>query len=224
VFFSPTRRCGDCGYYLDLTYFSFKSFKSAERGDRQTRCRVCQAEYYRRYYRKNAARYKARVAANNKLIRRRNRQRLHDYLRDQSCADCGIRDFAVLEFDHRDPASKRALISDLVRTARAWRTIVAEIQKCDVVCANCHRRRTARYFGWHKQAEPMPPPLPALPKRGTPEYERLKSRRSGRARRHRNRFLVWQYLVEHPCAICGINDPIVLEFDHWKASRAISAG
>jgi hypothetical protein len=105
-------------------------------------------------------------------------------------------------------------VSALVGAAFSWSTVLTEIAKCDVVCANCHRKRTARQFGWHKLAEPVATLLPDLPKRGTSDYERVKSRRSGLARRHRNRLLVWQYLAKHPCVVCGADDPVVLDFDH----------
>ena len=90
---------------------------------------------------------------------------------------------------------------------------MAEIDKCDVVCANCHRRRTARHFGWHKLM-PKSIVLPLLPVRGTADYEGVKSRRSRLARQQRNRVLVWNYLRAHPCTICGDTDPVVLKFDH----------
>jgi hypothetical protein len=32
----------------------------------------------------------------------------------------------------------------------AWATILAEIEKCEVVCANCHRRRTAARMGYFR--------------------------------------------------------------------------
>jgi hypothetical protein len=53
----------------------------------------------------------------------------------------------VLEFDHlRD---KRANVSSLVQNGEL-RRIRGEIEKCDVVCANCHRRRTARRGNWYR--------------------------------------------------------------------------
>jgi hypothetical protein len=51
----------------------------------------------------------------------------------------------VLEFDHlRD---KLFSIGNKL-SSRSWKSILAEIEKCDVVCANCHRRRTGRRKGF----------------------------------------------------------------------------
>ena len=67
-----------------------------------------------------------------------------DYFAIHPCADCGERDPLVLEFDHlRD---KRFNIGSAL-PYRNWETILAEIEKCEVVCANCHRRRTAHRMG-----------------------------------------------------------------------------
>jgi hypothetical protein len=50
----------------------------------------------------------------------------------------------VLEFDHlRD---KRFPIGQKL-AVRRWTSILVEIEKCEAVCANCHRRRTARRRG-----------------------------------------------------------------------------
>jgi hypothetical protein len=77
---------------------------------------------------------------------RRTRWRYHaevlDQLRSVPCADCGER-FAQcsMDFDHRDPATKLARVTSMVGRAGLQR-ILAEAAKCDIVCANCHRRRT----------------------------------------------------------------------------------
>ena len=71
-------------------------------------------------------------------------QWLLDYFVEHPCADCGETDPVVLEFDHlRD---KRFNIGPELANY-AWEDIVEEIAKCEVVCANCHRRRTARRRG-----------------------------------------------------------------------------
>ena len=67
-------------------------------------------------------------------------QYLIEYFRDHPCVDCGEGDPIVLEFDHlRDKSF--AIGQALVK--RSWQSILDEMKKCEVVCANCHRRRTA---------------------------------------------------------------------------------
>lgn len=58
------------------------------------------------------------------------------------CADCGYRQHAtMLEFDHRDRATKSFTISSQGR-GRKWATVWEEVRKCDVVCKACHMKRT----------------------------------------------------------------------------------
>ncbi|HJW49925.1 MAG TPA: hypothetical protein VJ726_10950 [Candidatus Limnocylindria bacterium] len=64
-----------------------------------------------------------------------------DALRDVPCLDCGRRfPPCVMQFDHREPATKKFVISRSRTLAHA--TLLAEVAKCDIVCANCHRDRT----------------------------------------------------------------------------------
>lgn len=60
----------------------------------------------------------------------------------QGCADCGYNASAyALQFDHVRGEKKQA-VSDLVRSDYGWDTIVEELTKCEIVCANCHAVRT----------------------------------------------------------------------------------
>jgi hypothetical protein len=46
-----------------------------------------------------------------------------------------------MDFDHRPGEPKRMAVSRMIgRVGTA--TMMAEVAKCDIVCANCHRRRT----------------------------------------------------------------------------------
>tara|TARA_R110002051_G_scaffold207771_1_gene273584 strand:+ start:169 stop:471 length:303 start_codon:yes stop_codon:yes gene_type:complete len=65
------------------------------------------------------------------------------------CIECGEEDPIVLEFDHRDRTTKNFAIANGCSQKLALGIIEEEMAKCDVLCANCHRRKTAkesRYF------------------------------------------------------------------------------
>lgn len=66
-----------------------------------------------------------------------------------ACLDCGMivteDNYYCFDFDHRDPQNKDFAVSTKSRNfSRA--TLLDEINKCDLVCANCHRHRTMRQF------------------------------------------------------------------------------
>jgi hypothetical protein len=62
------------------------------------------------------------------------------FLKTKSCFDCWTKDFRVIEFDHlRD---KKYNISD--KKSSRLSSLMEEINKCDVVCCNCHRIRTMK--------------------------------------------------------------------------------
>jgi hypothetical protein len=63
-----------------------------------------------------------------------------DELKAGPCADCGG-DFPpfVKDWHHRDPDSKSFNVSE--RWGRSKEILLAEIEKCDLLCANCHRIR-----------------------------------------------------------------------------------
>lgn len=74
----------------------------------------------------------------------RNRQHVSEYLKSHPCIVCGEQDIVVLEFDHRDPAQKECNIAEAVNhRCFSLKRLVQEMEKCDVLCANCHRRKTA---------------------------------------------------------------------------------
>jgi len=53
------------------------------------------------------------------------------------CSICGLVDNpAVYDFHHRDPKEKDVGISQ----AKSWAAIEKELEKCDLVCSNCHRK------------------------------------------------------------------------------------
>lgn len=135
----PTKRCNACGGVFPLAAFH----RNRSRPDGlQNRCKACNIARNKRWYRDNPG---ARAARMDDYARQR-REGLHlrilVFLREHPCVDCGEADPVVLEFDHlRDKVRN---ISAMVNARMPWRSIEAEIEKCEVVCANCHRRRTAQ--------------------------------------------------------------------------------
>lgn len=62
----------------------------------------------------------------------------------QGCVDCGYNKHAIaLQFDHVSD-NKKGSVSNLIRSDYAWSTILEEINKCEIRCANCHAVVTAR--------------------------------------------------------------------------------
>lgn len=81
--------------------------------------------------------------------RERNRKFLYEFLSSSACMDCGEDEIACLQIDHQ--RDKRYEMRDMVKNRVSIKTIEAELDKCHVVCANCHMRRTAKTQDWYRR-------------------------------------------------------------------------
>lgn len=79
-----------------------------------------------------------------KRHRVRIRENLLEYLSTKQCVDCGENDPIVLEFDHVDRKKKLRNVARFISGHWSWKTVLVEIGKCEIRCANCHRRKTYR--------------------------------------------------------------------------------
>lgn len=122
-----TRTCHRCKVEqpIDQFYVDAEARATVRRGKKTRQpCRSCNQRY----------------AAE----RRAPRQAIVDKIKAESgCVDCGLHPeySQVLEFDHRPDEVKLFHISDKMTTGTV-EDLMAEIAKCDIVCANCHRVRT----------------------------------------------------------------------------------
>lgn len=154
-------RCSVCGGVKPSSAFSF-SDRAA--GSLNWYCRACHAAYRRAHYLANKSEYIRRASTQVRGRRELNRREVLIYLATHPCVDCGVTDPVVLEFDHRSPDEKITEVSRLM-VAKRWSRVLSEIEKCDVRCVNCHRRRTSRQFGWAKSREvPRPVRAPGIEK------------------------------------------------------------
>jgi len=99
-------------------------------------CELCKTWRRREVWKRLRAEMNERSATRRNLMRRRVLQ----FLQLHPCVDCGERDIRVLQFDHIRPATKEKAVAHMYRTS--WPRVEAEIAKCLVRCANCHKKRS----------------------------------------------------------------------------------
>lgn len=105
-------------------------------------CRSCQAAYQRRWYAMNREVVKERSRRSGQLKYAEAKELIRS-LKDRPCADCGLRfPPEAMDFDHVR-GKKVQMISRMRWGRTSIDRILTEVAKCDVVCANCHRLRTA---------------------------------------------------------------------------------
>jgi hypothetical protein len=130
------KKCNYCKIEKEESLFSW-AIKDVKR---QPRCKECQNKLTRKHYKHRKSKYKAAKDERHKI-----RQNLVlELLLKKSCVDCGESDPIVLDFDHINPKKKEFCVSQGVRDCRPIEIILEEISKCEIRCANCHRRKTSR--------------------------------------------------------------------------------
>jgi hypothetical protein len=86
-----------------------------------------------------------------KQLAQRDKQNLKRKLAEikeaSGCVDCGINNHIILDFDHL--RNKKYNISRMIHDGFSWKAIKKEIEKCEIVCANCHRIRTYNRLTQH---------------------------------------------------------------------------
>lgn len=80
---------------------------------------------------------KLKEQARKSCVRRR--KVLEGLKAGKSCIKCGESHMACLDFHHRDPSTKDFQITEGV-FRYAIEKVLAETEKCDILCANCHRK------------------------------------------------------------------------------------
>jgi hypothetical protein len=103
-------------------------------------CTSCRKIHDSEYYQKNKKKKQAKM----KERRERMRLSLKELKEGKPCTDCGYSyPSYVMQFDHLDPLRKSFTIANIVSNGRhSWDKVLKEIEKCDLVCANCHAIRT----------------------------------------------------------------------------------
>jgi hypothetical protein len=138
------KKCSKCGNEHPIEFFSWKSKKDNRRSPT---CKSCARMYGVAYYANNAIIMKQNARRSNCRRIADNQQLYYDYLLKHPCV-CGESDPVTLDPDHN--YDKVDNVSVMIRGGWAWETILIELGKCTIRCANCHRKRTARQQNWKK--------------------------------------------------------------------------
>lgn len=128
------KTCPKCTKSKSLNDFCVRS-KSKD--GRQPWCKECTTKRFKEYYKENPVAYKERAAK----IEKEARDLMHDLKDNKPCVDCNrLFPFYVLDYHHKDSSKKTTEVGNLTCYGKA--RVLEEIQKCDLLCANCHRLRT----------------------------------------------------------------------------------
>lgn len=146
-----TRICSECGKEknLDTEFTRHRQSK----GGRLPYCRSCKALKDAAYYLlpENQTKIKERARQYYQDNKEDRLRAIKNYQRDKKleavavkggkCERCEFDHPAALQFHHRDPETKMFdITSKTLSMPRKfpWETILTEIEKCDLLCANCH--------------------------------------------------------------------------------------
>lgn len=129
--------CTKCGLSKDEE----KDFSWSIRGvKRHSSCNECRAKERMDYYKRNKEK-ELKYKGKRQVTKREDARRfVVDYLKQHPCIDCGQDDFMILTFDHVR-GTKKMNVSQMVNQGYSFQAIQAEINKCEVRCANCHMRK-----------------------------------------------------------------------------------
>ena len=111
-------------------------------------CKECSQSRSKKYYSENREKHLGVIRKRTLESVKKNQIFIISYLKTHPCVDCEEADILVLDFDHL--GNKKHNISCMIAGGYSQKSLLKEISKCQVRCANCHRRKTAKDYGWYK--------------------------------------------------------------------------
>ncbi len=130
------KKCLNCGLEKELNSFRWK-LKS--KNLKKANCKDCDKAYDKKFHQNRTVEKKQQKL--NKATSRLDEitEKICLFLMNNPCVDCGQSDVRTLDFDHQRDKTRN--VSELMNKW-SWETILSEIEKCQVRCANCHRIKT----------------------------------------------------------------------------------
>jgi hypothetical protein len=132
------KECSKCKQTKDVS--EFNKHKAKPDG-LQTSCRECSSSTSKQWYadNKNNEEVRKRIYDYNDKIVEEIKQEIDEYKHNKGCSICSENHPCCLDFHHIDKDTKNQDVSYLIKNKNR-KKIYEEIEKCIIVCANCHRK------------------------------------------------------------------------------------
>lgn len=140
------KTCATCQEEKDLK--DFRRDRTRPDG-RQSYCKLCARKMHQSLY---SRRYKHAILKRDAERRKNTIQKLNEFKLCHPCITCGESDPVCLEFHHLSTKGKDFTIAHAKQ--RSWSKVLAEIQKCVVLCSNCHKKVHAGTISLNGDAQP----------------------------------------------------------------------
>jgi hypothetical protein len=128
-----TKICTNCNIEKLADDFSWRNKNN---GTKHSSCKEC----YKEIRKKNYANNKDYYLKKNKRIRDNNNEWYKEYKKGKSCVICNESESVCLDFHHINGEDKTHLVSKMRYNTYSKETMKKEIEKCIILCANCHRK------------------------------------------------------------------------------------
>ena len=128
------KKCPHCGRILPVEQFGFKDKAHTKLN---SWCSECTKQKSKEIRAANIEKYRELDKAKKAKTYAMKRE-IVDSFKSKGCIICGEKETACLDFHHLNPSEKDFQVSAL--NNKGLKTILAEIEKCVILCANCHRK------------------------------------------------------------------------------------
>ncbi len=128
-----TKICSNCKIEKPIDDFLWKN---KNKGLKHSRCSECYKEIRKKNYEKNKDYYLKK----NVRLRKNNNEWYKDLKKDKSCIICCESESVCLDFHHIDGDNKDYLVSQMQYSTYSKERILKEMEKCVILCSNCHRK------------------------------------------------------------------------------------
>lgn len=134
-----TAHCISCN--TDKPLDNFYVLLQGEKKYYTKRCIPCHSQYNHEKYEMGKRQDPNYIEKRYGNYKRQRQNKMMEFLKDKYCIDCGESNPIVLDFDHKDPTTKKERVSAIMSN---WTVIMEEIEKCEIRCGNCHRIKTIK--------------------------------------------------------------------------------